>query len=193
MYLFDEPARARQSDEERLAEFGPPVFTFVPQLRLAERGWSWSGIGGRTLEAQVHHWLADQNGNFWFEDTPSGPQGIAELRGYVFTDDPESFEGMSNVLRAALDQHLGYVLLDWDARDSSDYTELSRLPDVTEEIVAKRPSHATLPIDGIYHPAIRLEHNGWVGTSARVGYRLVTVVIHSSEIPKIDTMLTARR
>ncbi|TFD52449.1 hypothetical protein E3T46_06200 [Cryobacterium sp. Hh11] len=46
-------------DAARLALFGPPVFGFVPQRRIQERGWSWYGNHGRTLEAQAHYWLAD--------------------------------------------------------------------------------------------------------------------------------------
>ena len=73
-------------DATRLALFGSPVFGFVPQPRIQERGWSWYANHGQTLEAQAHYWLADPTGNFWFEDSPAGPVGIAELRGFVFTD-----------------------------------------------------------------------------------------------------------
>ena len=181
-------------DAARLALFGPPVFGFVPQPRLQERGWSWYGNHGRTLEAQAHYWLADPSGNFWFEDSPTGPVGIAELRGFVFTDVPGSTNRGGDPIRDALNQHLQYIVMNY-AKNPYDFGSqpwAERHTHQQSEIELALAHRSNLVIDDTALTAIAVTAFDFIGTAMALAGRVVTVVIHSADVGKIDTRLTRR-
>lgn len=181
-------------DEARLREFGPPVFGFVPQARLREREWRWYGSGGRLLEAEVHYWLADRTGNFWFQDSPDGPVGIAELRGFVFTDVPGSSNRGGDPVRDALNEHLQFVVMnltknphDFGSRQWAERHTLQQ-----HEVEESTAEPGTLMVDGTPHPAIEVTAWDFTARSSAIDGRVATVVIHIADVDKIDTSLTRR-
>ncbi|WP_158254037.1 hypothetical protein [Cryobacterium sp. Y50] len=181
-------------DAARLALFGPPVFGFVPQPRLQERGWSWYGNHGRTLEAQAHYWLADPSGKFWFEDSPVGPIGIAELRGFVFTDVPGSTNRGGDPIRDALNQHLQYIVMNYAKNPYEFGSELwaERHTQQQAEIELALAHRSNLIVDDTALPAIVVTASDFTGTAMVLAGRVVTVVIHSADVGKIDVRLIRR-
>ncbi|MBB5641288.1 hypothetical protein [Cryobacterium roopkundense] len=194
MHLVERAVWEPPDDEARLVEFGPPIFGFVPQPRLQERGWSWCTSHGVTLEAEAHYWLADRTGNFWFEDSPGGPVGIAELRGFVFTDRPGSTNRGGDPIRDALNQHLQYVVMNYTKNPhefgSKEWADLhTRQQHQVEQSLAQK---ADLPVDHKLYPAIAVTVAEFRATTAAISGRVVTVVIHESDNDKIEPVLTRR-
>jgi len=194
MHLVERAVWEPPDDEARLVEFGPPIFGFVPQPRLQERGWDWVTSHGVTLEAEAHYWLADRTGNFWFEDSPLGPVGLAELRGFVFTDRPGSTNRGGDPIRDALNQHLQYVVMnhtrnphEFGSREWADlHTSQQHL---VEQSLARK---AELQVDHKLYPAMAVTVAQFRATTAAISGRIVTVVLHEADFDKIEAVLTRR-
>jgi hypothetical protein len=194
MHLAPGATSKPPDDAARLALFGPPVFGFVPQTRIQERGWSWYGNHGRTLEAQAHYWLADPTGNFWFEDSPTGPVGIAELRGFVFTDVPGSTSRGGDPIRDALNQHLQFIVMNYTKNpyDFGSEAWAERHTQQQSEIELALVHRSSLAVDETSRAAITMTAFDFTATSMALSGRVVTVVIHSGDNGKIDSRLTRR-
>jgi hypothetical protein len=197
MWFAEGPPPPRQPDEERLAEFGSPVFGFLPQPRLRERGWSFAGSDGVTTRVAVHNWLADIAGDFHFVQYPVGPIGT-ELRGYVHTEVPRPSDGDGASMRDTLDEHLNNAVTNYlinqpgyePALASDEWqTEGRRL---WEEVRARPDVDAEIVVDGVAYPAVRARYEGFTATTARVDSRVVTVVLHDEDASAIDSRLTRR-
>ncbi len=214
MPFSDDISSARATDSDRLRDFGPPVFTLVPQLRVAERGFSWYGFSERV--ARLHFWLADPSGNFWFEDTPLGRMGVAELKGFVFTDIPGSAAagagaaGVASGAGAGAAAGAGSGAANPDATavaavrhylaDAVDYYSADPLEDLASgrsehhrrELAKRPPGQDSLSVDGRSHPAVVLDYGDYVARSAWVGDRLVTLVLRSRDLRFVDARLVTR-
>jgi hypothetical protein len=212
------PLPAPPIDHDRLAEFGPPVFGFVPQARLRERGWSWFAHNGVTLDAQAHYWIADPSGDFGFSDTAAGPLGT-ELRGYVFTDAVGATDRHDDLVHAALVQHLDYIVRNyqksryvpgtpqWVDHGLSRRARIAAAPigPATLTIVGKAPiagefvaaaskagvSVAATELTRVVD-ATRVDSADFSATAAVVDGRIVTLVIHSADRAAVDIRLTRR-
>ena len=147
------------------------------------------------LEAEAHYWLADRTGNFWFEDSPAGPVGIAELRGFVFTDVPGSTSRGGDPVRDALNQHLQYVVMNHapNPHEFGSRRWATHHAEQEQEIEVSSAEHSTLIVDERPHEAVTVRAAEFVATSAAIEGRIVTVVIHQADIDKIDLRLTYRR
>ncbi|GAA3867318.1 hypothetical protein GCM10022381_08570 [Leifsonia kafniensis] len=196
---------APPQDEARLAEFGPPVFGFVPQPRLRERGWSWFARDGVICEAQAHYWLADPSGDFAFRESPGGLLGT-ELRGYVFTDAIGSTGRPDEPVHAALVQHLDYVVGNhqksryqpgtpqWVDHGRSRRTAIETAP---VEPATLTLLHVALPsVDpaeqNLAVAGVSVSTETFVAMAARIDDRIVTMVIHHADRDAIDIRLTRR-
>jgi hypothetical protein len=192
-------------DAARLVDFGPPVFGFVPQPRLRERGWSWFARDEVTLEAQAHYWLdgTELRGGRELHDGPELFDGT-ELRGYVFTDVVGSAGSSSDPVHAALVQHLDYVVGNYQKSRYAPGT-----PQWVDHGVSRRNAIETAPIepatleilddrfDGTEAgtrvvPAACVTTTNFSASAALVDGRIVTVVIHHDDRDVIDIRLTRR-
>ena len=203
MWQSDGASHPDPHDEERLAEFGPPIFGFVPQPRLRERGWSWFARDGLTLEAQAHYWLADPNGDFAFRDSPLGQLGT-ELRGYVFTDVVGSTGRRGNPAHSALVQHLDSVVGNhqrsryepgtpqWMDHGESRRTAIDRAPVelATLTLVTATAAEPATPDRSVR--AVAVTTGDFSATTTTIDGRIVTVVIHHADRDAIDIRLTRR-
>jgi hypothetical protein len=189
MPFSDDVSSARATDSDRLRDFGPPVFTLAPQPRVTERGFSWYGFSDRV--ARLHFWLADPSGNFWFEETPLGRMGVAELKGFVFTDIPSTSDREETAV-AALRHYLA---------DAIDYYSTDPLDDLASgasehhrmALRKRSPGHDRLTIDGHSLPSVAMGYGDYVATSAWVGDRLATLVVRSKDLRFIDARLVTRQ
>ena len=211
MPFSDDISSARLTDSDRLRDFGPPVFTLAPQLRVAERGFSWYGFSDRV--ARLHFWLADPSGNFWFEDTPLGRMGVAELKGFVFTDVPGAAgpaaavdRGSGSGSRAAAapgatdPDATAVAAVRHYLADAIDYYSADPLEDLSSgrsehhrrELAKRSPGQDSLSVDGRPHPAVVLNYGDYVARSAWVGDRLATLVLRSRDLRFVDPRLVTR-
>ncbi|WP_108249046.1 hypothetical protein [Planctomonas deserti] len=216
MPFSDDISSARVTDSDRLRDFGPPVFTLAPQLRVTERGFSWYGFSDRV--ARLHFWLADPSGNFWFEDTPLGRMGVAELKGFVFTDVPGaagsgasaasrgegggagSGSGTSAAPGATDRDATAVAAVRHYLADAIDYYSADPLEDLSSgrsehhrrELAKRSPGQDSLSVDGRPHPAVVLDYGDYVARSAWVGDRLATLVLRSRDLRFVDARLVTR-
>ncbi|WP_150307590.1 hypothetical protein [Planctomonas psychrotolerans] len=185
---------SRASDVDRLGELGSPIFTLVDQLRVQERSFSFFGFSNKV--ARLHFWLADASGNFWFEDTPIGPMGVAELKGFVFTDvlgvlDDGDREYHELVPDSAVRHYLA---------DALDYYSADPLEDLASgksefhrgEIAERHVTDDTLVVDGAPHPATSLDYGAFRAISGWVGDRLATLVVRPKDLAFLDARLVTR-
>lgn len=203
MWQSDDAPSPPPDDAARLAEFGPPVFGFVPQPRLRERGWSWFARDGITVEAQAHYWLADANGDFGFTQSPLGLPGT-ELRGFVFTDVIGSTGRRDEPIHAALVQHLDYVVSNYQKsryepgtpqwidhgqsrRAAIETAELSPATLTVFDDLAADPPEQNRSVNAMSASAAVFS-----ATTAAIDGRIVTVVIHHADREQIDIRLVRR-
>jgi len=188
MPFSDDISSARSTDTDRLRDFGPPVFTLAPQLRVTERGFSWYGFSDRV--ARLHFWLADPSGDFWFEDTPLGRMGVAELKGFVFTDIPAPGDRVETATAAV--RHYLADAIDYYSADPLDDLASGTSEQNRRALARRSPGHDRLTVDGRSHPSIAMGHGDFVATSAWVGDRLATLVVRSKDLRFIDAQLVTR-
>jgi hypothetical protein len=185
----------RASDVDRLSDLGSPIFTLVDQPRVKERSFSFFGFSNKV--ARLHFWLADATGNFWFEDTPIGPMGVAELKGFVFTDvlgvlDDGDREYHELVPDSAVRHYLA---------DALDYYSADPLEDLASgkseyhraEIAERFTAADSLIVNGAPYPATSLAYGAFRATSAWVGDRLATLVVRPKDLAFLDARLMTRR
>lgn len=191
---------AMSAHADRFAAFGPPVFGFTLQPALRERGWSWFTRAGNALEAQAHYWLADAHGDFRFHESAAGPVGT-ELRGFVFTDVPGSTGRAGDPVREALSLHLGHVINDHrkthyefgagrrQERQSQRLQEIRALPGESSSLEIGRLDENDL--DHAYQTcaALRLRYAEFSAVAATSDGRVVTVVLHDDDAPRLDARL----
>jgi hypothetical protein len=188
MPFSDDISSARATDSDRLRDFGPPVFTLAPQLRIAERGFSWYGFSDRV--ARLHYWLADPSGNFWFEDTPLGRMGVAELKGFVFTDIPDTTDREETA--AAAVRHYLADAIDYYSTDPLDDLASGKSEHHRRALRNQTLGHDRLPVDGRPHPSVAMGYGDFVATSVWVGDRLATLVLRSKDLRFVDARLITR-
>lgn len=190
MHFSDRTPPQRASDADRVRDIGAPIFTLVPQMRLQERGFSWFGFSDRV--ARLHYWLADPSGNFWFDETPIGLMGVAELKGFVFTDVIARPDDRDSVPDEAVRHYLADALEYYSADPLEDLasgkTEYHR-----SEIAARLTGRDQLIVDGREHPSTVLAYRNFLATSAWVGNRLATLVVRTKDLDFLDPRLVTRR
>jgi len=188
MPFSDDISSARATDSDRLRDFRPPVFTLAPQLRVTERGFSWYGFSDRV--ARLHFWLADPSGNFWFEETPLGRMGVAELKGFVFTDIPSTMDREETA--AAAVRHYLADAIDYYSTDPLDDLASGASEHHRRALRKQSPGHDRLTVDGRSHPSVVMGYGDFVATSAWVGDRLATLVVRSKDLRFVDARLVTR-
>jgi hypothetical protein len=188
MPFSDDISSARATDADRLRDFGPPIFTLAPQLRVTERGFSWYGFSDRV--ARLHFWLADPSGNFWFEDTPLGRMGVAELKGFVFTDIPSTTDREETAI-AALRHYLADAI-DYYSADPLDDLASGKSEHHRRALGRQSAGHDRLTVDGRSRPSVVMGYGDYVATSAWVEDRLATLVLRSKDLRFVDARLVTR-
>ncbi len=189
MPFSDDISSARATDSDRLRDFGPPVFTLAPQLRVTERGFSWYGFSERV--ARLHFWLADPSGNFWFEETPLGRMGVAELKGFVFTDIPSTSDREETAVAAV--RHYLADAIDYYSADPLDDLASGASEHHRMALRKRSPGHDRLTVDGRSLPSVVMGYGDFVATSAWVGDRLATLVVRSKDLRFVDARLITRQ
>jgi hypothetical protein len=200
MWLSADAPPPTPDDAALLADFGPPVFGFVPQPRLRERGWSWFARDGVILEAQAHYWLDVANDGHESVVEPH----ITELRGYVFTDAVGSTGSSHDPLHAALVQHLDYIVGNYQKSRYAPGTpqwadhgvsrrsaiDTARVEPATLEIVDDVAASAAAGTRVV--PAVCVSTTSFSASAALVDGRIVAVVIHHADRAAIDIRLARR-
>jgi hypothetical protein len=191
------PIADRHPDDAALAWFGRPAFQLVEQPSLRIAGWESQGHGDVVDLVGASYYLADENGGFEVLDPPASMGRY--LRGRVYTEAPgATFDDGLDRERAALAHHLGHIVvndrinLPEAATDFGSERWLAETGRWRREVRALEPSPAELDVDGRRTPGIRLGYGGYTGTTAAVDGRIVTLVLHNTEAPRVDARLVTR-
>lgn len=190
------PIPDRHPDDATLAWFGPPAFQLVDQPALRIAGWCSQGSDGRVDLVAVDYYLADRSGRFSVMDE----RGIGRrLRGRLFSEAPgaTTYPGLRPE-RAALAHHLGDVVVNdrinapGAPADAGSPGWLETTGAWRRDVRALEPSPAELDVDGRRVRGIRLGYGGYTGVTVDVAGRVVTLVLHDDERPRVDVRVVTR-
>ncbi|MFD3443668.1 hypothetical protein ACFDTO_03585 [Microbacteriaceae bacterium 4G12] len=142
--------------------------------------------------------------------------GVAELKGFVFTDVPGGADpgatgsgsaagagsgGGTGTAAATADRNATAVAaVRHYLADAIDYYSTDPLEDLSSgrsehhrrELAKRAPGQDALSVDGRPHPAVVLDYGDYVARSAWVGDRLATLVLRSRDLHFVDAQLVTR-
>jgi hypothetical protein len=189
------PSPDRNPSEAAREAFGEPVFQLVEQSRVRFIGWAAEGPPEMPTILSTSHWVADDMGDFHFQDWPMGPLGI-QLRGTLFTEVPgATIEPGLDHGHSALVRHLTHLVIN-DQINRPDFAYEFASPDwhqalqvLRDEVHALRPQVGSLNIDSETVRGLALAYGSYSATTVQIAGRVVTLVIHDEDAARIDTRI----
>jgi hypothetical protein len=197
------PIDDRHPDDATQLLFGDPVYQLVSQPGLQVCALGSYTVGDRMLTVEVSYWTPNDTGGFGFAEFPAESLPPM-LRGRVFTGVPGAAGGEQaggdgvGDERAALVEHLQDVVVndrinrpDFAFRPGGDEW-LRETQRWRRQMEGVSTTGATLDVDGRTVRGLSGHFDAYSATAARVGDRMVTLVLHDDDAVAIDTRLVRR-